>query len=69
MNNLNTDTALILGVQLITIGLIIGEFVTTLIFIFVSVAIFFIVINEQRKRDKIINEKIKYFEDKLTKKK
>lgn len=66
MNNLNADTGLILAVQIITIGLIIQNNVT-FIFILLAIALFFMVIRQVHKRDKIINERIKEYEQKLEK--
>lgn len=66
MNNLNADTGLILAVQIITIGLIIQNNVT-FIFILLAITLFFMVIRQVHKRDKIINERIKEYEQKLEK--
>lgn len=66
MNELNADTGLILAVQIITIGLIIQN-ATTFIFIIASIVLFFAVIRQVQKRDRIIEKRIKEYETKLEK--
>lgn len=60
--NFGSDTALILAVQMVTIGILIQN-ITTFMFILVGIGLFFFVIKEQLKRDKQIEEKINHWKE------
>lgn len=61
--NFGSDTALILAVQMVTIGILIQN-ITTFMFIIAGIGLFFFVIKEQHKRDKQVQEKIQEWKKK-----